>query len=243
MIDNGDPTSPYGTYHPRNKQLIGARLAQAALDVVYGLPVQWRSPELGSAMFSQTGSVVTVTATFLPGTLSPRGLAMGTAVCPTNETIPSSYCSDFSLFFTPAPAPIYAYLGAGYLAAGDDVGTGNLTVAQAQDACNAIPACMGFTFQSSSADPPSPVTVLFKSVLNFGAATGWYSYGSDRDVRGQRVSAAGAIGPDGRTMTMVATGAPGQTAAGAGYAWATWPLTPLSDAGTGLPVLPWYAVP
>lgn len=35
-IDLGDPTSPYGSVHPRDKQDVGDRLCRAALGVVYG---------------------------------------------------------------------------------------------------------------------------------------------------------------------------------------------------------------
>lgn len=241
MVDNGDPLSPYGTYHPRNKQLIGARLAAAALDIVYGLPSHWRAPELASAVFTQLGATASVTATFKPGTVSPQGLTAIPASCPTNETIALTACSDYSLFFEPAPAPNYTYLGAGFLAAGDDCGSGNYTVAQAQQACTANPVCVGFTFQAGSANPGSPVSVLFKQSVNYFASAGWESYGSDRDVRGQRVKATGSLHPDGRSVLITAEGATGQTVVAAGYGWATWPVTPLVDAQTGLPVIPWYA--
>ena len=34
-IDLGDPTSPYGSIHPRDKQDVGSRLALSARAVVY----------------------------------------------------------------------------------------------------------------------------------------------------------------------------------------------------------------
>ena len=34
-IDLGDPTSPYGSIHPRDKQDVGSRLAMSARAVVY----------------------------------------------------------------------------------------------------------------------------------------------------------------------------------------------------------------
>lgn len=242
MVDNGDPTSPYGTYHPRNKQLIGARLAAAALDIVYGMPSHWRAPELAGAIFTQTGTTATVTATFRPGSLSPHGLAVVPASCPTNETIAAAACADFSLFFQPAPSPNYTYLGAGFLAAGDDCGSGNYTVAQAQVECTANPVCVGFTFQADEANPDSAVAILFKQSVNYFAATGWQAYGSDRDVRGQRVAATAKLLPDGRSVVISAEGAIGQSVVAAGYGWATWPVTPLVDLGSSLPVIPWYAL-
>jgi hypothetical protein len=48
-IDIGDVASPYGAYHPRNKQLVGARLAAAALDGLYGVPTLWRGPTFAGA--------------------------------------------------------------------------------------------------------------------------------------------------------------------------------------------------
>lgn len=36
--DIGDPTSPQTSIHPRNKALIGRRLANAALSIGYGRP-------------------------------------------------------------------------------------------------------------------------------------------------------------------------------------------------------------
>lgn len=43
-VDNGDPTSPYGDIHPRDKQLIGYRLAQSALFITYHQLVQFLGP-------------------------------------------------------------------------------------------------------------------------------------------------------------------------------------------------------
>jgi sialate O-acetylesterase len=248
MVDRGDPTSPYGTYHPRDKQATGARLAAAVGDAVYGVPAQWRAPQVDPAtvVFSQRASpggavTVTVTAPFVPGTVSPAGAAAVPAACPTAYGIPASACADFSVWFLPAPAPNWTYLGAGFLAAGNDVGGGNWTVQEAQAACDAVPSCVGFTWQGAGPTPPAPVPVLLKSALNFAADPAWQAWASNRDPRGERVAATGGVSPDGRTVTMTATGGAGQAAAAAGYGWATWPVTPVVDAGTGLPLIPWYA--
>jgi hypothetical protein len=238
----------YGTYHPRDKQATGARLAAAVGDAVYGVPAQWRAPQVDPAtvVFSQRASpggavTVTVTAPFVPGTVSPAGAAAVPAACPTAYGIPASACADFSVWFLPAPAPNWTYLGAGFLAAGNDVGGGNWTVQEAQAACDAVPSCVGFTWQGAGPTPPAPVPVLLKSALNFAADPAWQAWASDRDPRGERVAATGGVSPDGRTVTITATGGAGQAAAAAGYGWATWPVTPVVDAGTGLPLIPWYA--
>ncbi len=44
-IDLGDPTSPYGSVHPRDKQDVGSRLFRAGLAVVYGdSTVKYKGP-------------------------------------------------------------------------------------------------------------------------------------------------------------------------------------------------------
>lgn len=35
-MDLGDPTSPFGSIHPRDKQDVGDRLSRAGLAVIYG---------------------------------------------------------------------------------------------------------------------------------------------------------------------------------------------------------------
>jgi len=249
MVDNGDPLSPFGSYHPRNKQLIAARLANAAVSEVYGLPAnaRWRAPELASASFSQTGDSVTVTAalSFVPAS----GVATVAAPCPTAEGVPQAICSDFSVWWRPAPAPNYTHLGEGFLAAGNDCAGGsgaNLTIAEATAGCTAIDECVGFTYDSNSTDPGETFDVLFKCrALNFLPSNTalWQSFGSDRDWRGERGPASGAA--SGATVTITAAApSTGQRAVAAGYGWSTWPLTPLVvDAGgnTTLPLIPFFA--
>ena len=105
MVDNGDPTSPFGSYHPRNKQLIGARLANAAVATAYGLAehTAYLAPELdnSSVVFSQAGDDVSVTARF--ANVPASGLVLGAAPCPTAEGVPASNCADFSSQFPALP--------------------------------------------------------------------------------------------------------------------------------------------
>ena len=251
MVDNGDPLSPFGSYHPRNKQLISLRLADAAMAEVYGLVprARWRAPELASATFSQVGDAVTVTASlsFVPAS----GIATVAAPCPTSEGVPAAICSDYAVWWRPAPAPNYTHLGEGFLAAGNDGPGGagaNLTIAEALAGCTAIDECVGITYASNSTDPSARFDMLYKCrSLNFLPSNSalWQSFGNDRDWRGERVAARGAA--SGATVTISAA-APspgqGQRAVAAGYGWSTWPLTPLVvDAGgnTTLPVIPFYA--
>ena len=60
--------------HPRNKKLVGRRLANAALDVSYGQPAQWLPPVYKAATASGAGATLTVTVSFdnVPTTLVPN---------------------------------------------------------------------------------------------------------------------------------------------------------------------------
>jgi hypothetical protein len=70
----------------------------------------------------------------------------------------------------------------GFLAAGDDIMNGTYTVAAAEAACDAVPACLGFTFANSTtrnaaaaaADPS--FLVYFKSAVAATPDAGWSSY-------------------------------------------------------------------
>ena len=68
----------------------------------------------------------------------------------------------------------------GFLAAGDDVGGGLLTLQDAQANCTAIPACVAFTFAGDVPAPGVAVNVFLKSAVNFVAAPGWQTYLSSR---------------------------------------------------------------
>jgi len=49
-IDSTDPgANAYNPIHPRNKTVIGERLAAAALAVYYGMPIAWRNPSFNSS--------------------------------------------------------------------------------------------------------------------------------------------------------------------------------------------------
>ena len=43
-IDLGDPTSPSGSIHPRNKQTVAQRLLAGALNIVYGKNISFQGP-------------------------------------------------------------------------------------------------------------------------------------------------------------------------------------------------------
>ena len=248
-VDVGDPTSPEGPYHPRNKQAIGARLADAARATLFSnSSVAWRGPQLAGASITQqggsgAGSTIKCTATFDPATLA-GGLQLADAACPTGEGVPAPICAEFSIFVTRGahPKPIaWKYLGEGFLAAGNDVGTLQGTIEEAEAACEAAPSCVGFTFTGNASDPgPSGARVLLKSALNYFPAPGWQAWGSDKDPRGVRLQGVGAaVGADGMSVEFSAvTLAEGQVPLAAAYGWATWPLSALKN-GIGLPGVPW----
>jgi len=48
-MDLGDPTSPYGSIHPRDKQDVGARLALAGRAVAYGDTTVYYSGPIATA--------------------------------------------------------------------------------------------------------------------------------------------------------------------------------------------------
>jgi hypothetical protein len=90
---------------------------------------------------------------------------------------------------------------------------------------------------------PAPVFVYLKSEVAFTAAAGWQAYGSDRDVGGVRLAAAGALLPDGRSVTLsTVTQRAGQVVSAAAYGWATWPVATLFDRVSGAPAIPWYVL-
>lgn len=259
-VDVGDPQAPLGSYHPRNKQAIGARHAQAARAFVYGdaaAAARWRGPQLRWAAVQQrgtaAGSAVAVTAQF---DFVAGGLRATNGSCPTDLGVDASVCADFTVFALPLPAHNWSYLGGGFL------GTAgfpckpptprNFTLADARAACEALPpgapscpqGCRGYTFVGNSSDPGAPVPMTFTSVLDFFPETGrnvnWQAYGSSVDYRGAKLRGGDvAVAADGRTVTFTAlTTADGQTAVAAAYGWATWPVAVLENSD-GLPMVPW----
>jgi len=93
--DAGDPTGPDGSIHPRNKKLIGGRLAAAALDLQYKVPAApWRSPTYATGKASTSGASVSVTVTFtdVPTTLVPAA-----DHCKTELGVPAAQCAWFSI--------------------------------------------------------------------------------------------------------------------------------------------------
>jgi hypothetical protein len=55
---------PFTSIHPRNKKLVGKRLAAAALDLVYNIPTQWMPPVYKSSTATGSGTTLTVSVEF-----------------------------------------------------------------------------------------------------------------------------------------------------------------------------------
>ena len=94
--DAGDPTGPDGSIHPRNKRLIGGRLASAALDLQYGVspaPV-WRSPSYAKGAASANGGTVSVAVSFAD---LPTTLVAAADHCKTELGVPASQCAWFTI--------------------------------------------------------------------------------------------------------------------------------------------------
>jgi hypothetical protein len=68
----------------------------------------------------------------------------------------------------------------GFIGAGNDLASGNWTLAEAEAQCGSLPACVSFTYHSSSPSPDGSVSVLLKSAADFSPADGWTSYVSSR---------------------------------------------------------------
>eukprot|EP00729_Bicosta_minor_P013109 gene13109-31410_t len=76
--DIGDPTGPFSSIHPRNKKVVGKRLAAAALTIAYGIPTVYLPPTYTSAAavvadagFGIVDIAVTVQFDNVPTTLVP----------------------------------------------------------------------------------------------------------------------------------------------------------------------------
>jgi len=92
-VDLGDPTSPYGDVHPRDKQDVGKRLAVAVRAIAYGQQLIWMGPTFSSAQFSQSGSTTKVTVNFKV----PSGnLVFVNQTYPPTNIVPLADCSNWA---------------------------------------------------------------------------------------------------------------------------------------------------
>ena len=92
--DIGDPTGPFTSIHPRNKKLIGKRLAAAALTMTYAKPTLYLPPTYKSATAAAAGTMLTVTIRF---TDLPTKLVEADDHCKTELKVPANECAWFSI--------------------------------------------------------------------------------------------------------------------------------------------------
>ena len=91
-IDLGDRTAPAGNVHPRNKSYVGERLALAVRVGVYAQDVEWRGPQLVSAMAYTSSSSFGLTLQFASDRSSQGLFALPTPDCDANATDASRCC-------------------------------------------------------------------------------------------------------------------------------------------------------
>lgn len=94
--DIGDPLGPFGSVHPRNKKVVGARLAAAALSIAYGEPRAWAPPTYRRATASADGAALTVTVEF---DNVPTALVAAADRCKTEPpfNVSAAACAWFSI--------------------------------------------------------------------------------------------------------------------------------------------------
>jgi sialate O-acetylesterase len=261
-IDVGDASSPEGTYHPRFKQPVGARLSAAAQATLYGMSgVEYVGPTFASASGTSQpqNGVFSVQVAFQPSSLggsSGQIVLSQNASCPapTGGVLPEQ-CADFQIYagYAPGFAPNVTsqFIASGanvVLANGNVISSGAYTVAQALAACVALPNCGGITYNASEVlrtdeESGDPVYgVIFKDLVDLAAYTGYQSYflpNPGAQWRAYTVLPAKAtVNADGKTLTVTATAtAPGQVASFVAYGYVSWPVAPLYNSA-GLPGVP-----
>lgn len=100
----------------------------------------------------------------------PGPLARVLYASPPLGDYPFSACDDY----TPQ-------VPSGYLAGGDDIWSGDVTLEQAFSNCTSIPSCMGFTYNGPlTPSPGQTVHAYLKSAINFVESPGWQTYVSSR---------------------------------------------------------------
>ena len=93
--DVGDPLGPFGMVHPRNKSIIGARLAAAALSTAYNLPTPHLPPTYRRAV-ATAGVGVTLVVTIELDNV-PTRLVATEDHCKTELKVPAAFCAWFSI--------------------------------------------------------------------------------------------------------------------------------------------------
>jgi len=93
-MDLGDPTSPWGDIHPRDKEGVGKRLAASARVITYGQNIPYLGPMADAwKIVSPTGNAV-VEVSFTPASLG-TGLTTRSATCP--NPVPLDQCGEYEI--------------------------------------------------------------------------------------------------------------------------------------------------
>lgn len=86
----------------------------------------------------------------------------GTGIVVAVLDLPTAPCKDCPVTFKLQPP--------GFIGAGNDIASGNWTLAEAEAQCAANMACVAFTFHSANPDPAGTVPVMLKSAADFSSA-------------------------------------------------------------------------
>lgn len=112
LVDGGDPLSPIGSVHSRNKQLVGRRVAAALSAALYGAPALptpgGAGPTFaGAALHAAPSGALTAEVSFVPATLAGGPLVFvpphtspwsNSSRCPTEtRVIQEGDCAWFSI--------------------------------------------------------------------------------------------------------------------------------------------------
>lgn len=94
-MDWGDPTSPFGSIHPRYKQIVGERLHLVARGMTYNEKVQYRGPQVDKYdVTSEGGASASVLLHFAPNTVG-SGLVTQDKKC--DAGVPVDQCAGFEI--------------------------------------------------------------------------------------------------------------------------------------------------
>ena len=261
-IDTGD----WSNIHPPDKQTPSTRLANQALQQIYGFardadfPVYSGSSVATSVDDLSGSSTVVVTVKITAGG-KPVQLSTAAPISATQSStlgvggsVARNMCVDssgsgWSTYLKNVSG--WQYVD-GFLPKGNDAAPpSNATLAQAKAACAALADCKAITFHDlASTAPTTPAKMYYKNNTHVmraqtGAADCGYPAIIGLNGTGARVSlnATASVGVDGSSLVLHATNAPaGFKAYASSYGRGSWPMTLFfAKEGNRLPVIPFFA--
>jgi len=93
-MDLGDPTAPFGSIHPRNKQTVGMRLSAAARAITYGENVPYMGPDATDYKVLTPTQNAVVEVSFDPKSIG-SGLLSKQATC--DAGVPKVECAGYEI--------------------------------------------------------------------------------------------------------------------------------------------------